>query len=375
MLFTRLIEREVEKKLFLGKVVIVYGARRVGKTTLVKNILGKYPENSLYLNCDEPDVRQALTNKTSTELLAYIGQPKLVVIDEAQRVQNIGLTLKLLVDNAPKIQIIATGSSSFDLANKINEPLTGRSFFFELPPLFLLETSNASNSSVEINRLLENRLIYGLYPEVVVKPSLATEILRGFYKNYLYKDILDYQGIKNPDLLEKLLSALALQVSNEVSFTELANLVGIDQKTIATYIRILEQIFVIFRLPPLSRNLRKEINKSRKIYFWDTGIRNTVINNFNPLSLRSDTGQLWENFIIAERQKRNLILQKVPNRYFWRTWSKSEIDYIEEEGGILSAYEIKWQKKASVPKLFSKTYPNSTWELINKTNFLDFLQI
>lgn len=372
MLITRLIESEIDKHLFLGKVIIIYGARRVGKTTLAKSLLDKYPENSSYLNCDEPDVRQALTNKTSSELLAYVGQRRLVVVDEAQRIQNIGLTLKLLVDSNPEIQVIATGSSSFDLANKINEPLTGRSFVFELPPIFLLE---ASESSVEINRLLENRMLYGLYPEVVVKPSLATEILRNIYQNYLYKDILDYQGLKNPDILEKLLSALALQIGSEVSFTELAGLIGIDQKTVASYIKILEQIFVIFRLPPMSRNLRKEISKSRKIYFWDTGIRNTIINNFNPLSLRSDVGPLWENFVIAERQKRNFIAQKTPNKYFWRTWSKSEVDYIEEEGGVLSAFEIKWQKNAKVPKLFSKTYPNSTWKLINKLNFLDFLKI
>lgn len=372
MLIPRLIEPNIEKHLFLGKVVIIYGARRVGKTTLVKNLLAKNSDGGLYLNCDEPDIRQALTEKTSTELLTYLGPNRLVVLDEAQRISNIGLTLKLLVDAVPQMQIIATGSSSFDLANKINEPLTGRSFIFELPPLFLLEISS---SQTETSRLLENALIYGLYPEVVTDPSRAVDTLRNISQNYLYKDILAYQGIKNPDLLEKLLTALALQIGNEVSFTELASLIGVDQKTITAYVRILEQIFVIFRLPPLSRNLRKEISKSRKIYFWDTGIRNTIINNFNPLSLRSDVGQLWENFVIAERQKRNFILNKFPNKYFWRTWSKSEVDYIEEEGGTLSAFEIKWQKSSREPKSFRQAYQNSTWTSITKDNFLSFLKI
>lgn len=370
MIYPRLLESRIKNHLFKGKVVIIYGARRVGKTTLVNKIQAEYTE-SLYLNCDEPDVRLALADKTSTELLNYIGNRKLVIIDEAQRVKNIGLTLKLLVDNAPQIQIIATGSSSFDLSNKISEPLTGRAFEFHLGPFSLQETNT---DPIELRRLLEARLIFGLYPEIVVNQSEKQEILKTIYKNYLYKDALEYQGLKNPELIEKLLVALALQIGSEVSYTELASLLGVDQKTIASYIRLLELAFIIFRLSPLSRNLRKEISKSRKIYFCDVGIRNAVINNFNPLSLRNDTGSLWENFIIAERLKRNEILGRQINYYFWRTWNQQEIDYVEEEGGVLSGWEVKWEGKGKrPPKAWVETYKNSTYQTINKDNYLGFL--
>lgn len=370
MIYPRLLENRIKSHLFKGKAIIIYGARRVGKTTLVKKIQSEYKE-SLYLNCDEPDVRLALTDKTSTGLLEYIGHKKLIIIDEAQRIKNIGLTLKLLIDNAPHLQIVATGSSSFDLSNKISEPLTGRAFEFHLWPFSLRETGA---DPVELARLLETRLIFGLYPEIVVNQNEKQEILKTIYKNYLYKDALEYQGLKSPELIEKLLAALALQLGSEVSYTELATLLGVDQKTVASYIRLLEQAFIIFRLPPLSRNLRKEISKSRKIYFCDTGVRNAVINNFNPLSLRSDTGPLWENFIIAERFKRNEILGKQVNYYFWRTWSRQEIDYVEEEGGALSGWEIKWSEKGKKPpKAWAGSYKNSTWQVINRENFLQFL--
>lgn len=372
MLLTRLIEKRIKKHLFGGKAVIIYGARRVGKTTLVKKIQSEQSD-SLYLNCDEPDVRTNLTDKTSTELINYIGKRKLVIIDEAQRVRNIGLTLKLLVDNAPDLQVIATGSSSFDLSNKIAEPLTGRAYEFNLGPLFFLETNS---DQTELRRLLESRLIFGLYPEIVVDPQKAKDTLGTIYKNYLYKDVLEYQGLKNSELIEKLLAALALQIGSEVSLTELAGLLGVDKKTVASYIRLLEAAFIIFRLPPFSRNLRKEISKSRKIYFWDTGIRNAIINNFNPFSLRNDLGGLWENFLLTERLKRNEIIGKSPNRYFWRTWNQQEVDYLEEEGGKYFGYEIKWQdKKVQPPPLWEQTYPNASWQLINKENFWDFLAV
>lgn len=371
MLFTRLIQKRVERNLFKGKAVVIYGARRVGKTTLVRQIQEKYSHESFYLNCDEPDVRQALTNKTSTELINYLGGKKLVIIDEAQRVRDIGLTLKLLVDNAPNMQIMATGSSSFDLSNKINEPLTGRAYEFQLTPLSLAEISS---DDTEQRRLLERHLVFGLYPEIVGHPGEAQENLRLIYKNYLYKDALEYQGLRNPELVEKLLAALALQIGGEVSYAELANLLGADRKTIMAYIRLLELAFVVFKLPPLSRNRRNEINKSRKIYFWDTGIRNAIINNFNPLNLRNDVGALWENFILVERQKRNNILGVTPNVYFWRTWQKQEVDYVEEAGGRLSGFEFKWGKdKARGAGEFLKTYSPSSLTLINRENFLDFV--
>ena len=373
MIYKRRIEAEIEKHLFKGKAIALYGPRRVGKTTLVKDLLQKYPQDGRYLNCDEPDVRQALTEKTSSELINYLGNHKLVVIDEAQRVKNIGLTLKLVTDNIPDMQIVATGSSSFDLSNKIKEPLTGRVCEFQLYPLSQLEITE---NETEIKRLLESRLIFGTYPEVVTNQEIARETLQNIYRNYLYKDALEFQGLKSPEMVEKLLTALALQIGQEVSYTELANLVGIDQKTVTTYIRLLELAFVIFRISPLSRNLRKEISKSRKIYFYDLGVRNAVINNFNPIHMRSDIGQLWENFIIVERAKRNEILRISPNRYFWRTWNKQEIDYIEEEGGTMNTFEIKWNEKVKVkkPKIWTETYPNSTWKKIDKENFIDFIK-
>lgn len=372
MTFSRHIEANLLKYLFSGKAIVVYGARRVGKTTLIKKIQAQYKGDSLYLNCDEPDIRRALTDKTSSELAAYIGHHTLVLIDEAQRVRNIGLTLKLLVDNVPSVQIVATGSSSFDLSNKIAEPMTGRTVEFHLFPLSLTEISTNIH---EASRLLSTRLVYGLYPEVVLRSADAQETLRGMYKNYLYKDALEYQGIKSPDLVEKLLTALALQLGNEVSYTELGSLLGVDQKTISSYIRLLELGFVIFRLPPLSRNLRKEISKSRKIYFYDTGVRNAIINNYNPIEMRTDGGALWENLLIAERKKRNEAMRNFPNTYFWRTWSQQEVDYVEEAGGDLHAFEVKWTKgRRTPPVTWEKTYPKSSWQIVTRDNYWDFIR-
>lgn len=371
MIISRHIEAKLQKSLFGGKAIVVYGARRVGKTTLIKKLQEQYKDDSLYLNCDEPDVRRALTDKTSLELVTFIGSKKLVLIDEAQRVRNIGLTLKLFVDNVPGVQIVATGSSSFDLSNKIAEPLTGRTVEFHLFPLSLTEISLDRQ---ETNRLLPTRLVYGLYPEVVLKPGDAQETLRGIYKNYLYKDALEYQGMRNPDLVEKLLTALALQLGQEVSYTELGSLLGIDQKTIASYIRLLELAFVIFRLSPLSRNLRKEISKSRKIYFYDTGIRNTIINNFNPMEMRTDVGALWENMLIAERKKRNEGMRIFPNTYFWRTWTQQEVDYVEEAEGALHAFEIKWTKgRRRPPVTWRNIYPTSSWQTVTRDDYWDFI--
>ncbi len=373
MFIQRTIHRLIETKLFHHKAIVVYGPRQVGKTTLMKQILKSHPKKSLYLNCDEPDVRASLTNKTSTELLAYIGQQELVVIDEAQRIKNIGLTLKLLIDAAPQIQIIATGSSAFELSNRISEPLTGRTYEYQLFPLSHTEILTFSNQT-EIQRLLERRLIYGMYPDIINNDSEAETLLRNITKNYLYKDVLEYERIKNPDLLEKLLQALALQIGNEVSYTELAQILGVDKKTVASYIRILEQAFIIYILKPFSRNLRKELGKLRKIYYYDLGIRNALINNFNPISLRQDTGAIWENFLIIERIKCFSNQGLFPNRYFWRTWDKQEIDYIEESGGQLSGFEIKWGDKiSSAPKSWTVTYPRATFKIINRNNYMKFV--
>ena len=368
----RKIQKNIENNLFKGKVVIIYGARQVGKTTLVKEIMKKYSP-AVYLNCDEPDIKKALTEKTSTELKNFLGKNKLVVIDEAQRVKNIGLILKLIVDNMTDLQVIAIGSSSFDLSNEVNEPLTGRKYEYFLSP-FSFEELKQNYSDLELKRLLETRMIYGAYPEVINNPAEADQNLINLTRSYLYKDVLQYQRIKNPDVLEKLLQALALQVGSEVSYNELASLVGIDKKTIESYLRILEQSFIIFRLCPFSRNIRNELKKMRKIYFYDNGLRNALINNLNPLQLRQDVGALWENLMISERLKFNGNNNLTKNIYFWRTQSRQEIDYLEEAGDKLAAYEFKWKKdKTKTPTEFLKAYKDSSFQVINQDNFLNFV--
>lgn len=373
MIIKREIQKNIEKNLFKRKIIVLYGARQVGKTTLVKEILKNFPQQAEYYSCDEIDIRQSLTDKTSTELKSFFGKHKLVVIDEAQRVKNIGLTLKLLADNFSDLQVIATGSSSFDLSSEIAEPLTGRKIEFYLYPFSLAEI-NEIYSVIEIKRLLEKRMIYGMYPEIVLDEESAERNLKNLTSSYTYKDILQYQNIKNPEALERLLQALALQIGNEVSYNELASLVRIDKNTIANYISILEKAFIVFRLRPFSRNLRSELKKLRKIYFYDTGIRNALINNLNPLNIRQDTGGLWENFFISERMKHNNNRNISKNVYFWRTRDGQEIDYIEEENGKMDSFEIKWKsEKFKQPKDFLKHYKNSQINLVNKDNFEKYI--
>ncbi len=370
----RKIQEAIEKSFFKGKIVIIYGARQVGKTTLVKEIQKKYPDDSIYLNCDEPDIRNAFTNKTSTEIKSFLGDKKIAILDEAQRIRDIGLALKLIIDSFPELQIVATGSSSFDLSNQIIEPLTGRKYEFYLYP-FSLEELTAIYSTLEINRILEQRIVLGMYPEIVFSGKESEDKLKNVAKSYLYKDALQFQNIKNAEAIEKLLQALALQIGNEVSYNELAQTAGIDKNTVASYIQILEKAFIIFRLRPFSRNLRNELKKLRKIYFFDTGIRNALINNFNPLNLRQDTGVLWENFIISERLKYNRNNNLEKNMYFWRTREGKEIDYLEEVGGKIFRLEIKWaEEKFRTPKLFLDTYPGSEINLINRKNYWNFLR-
>jgi hypothetical protein len=372
MIISRKIQENIEKVLFQGKIVIIYGARQVGKTTLAKEILKKYPD-SAYLNCDEPDIKAALTDKTSTELKEFLGDKKLIVLDEAQRVENIGLILKLIADNIPDTQIIATGSSSFDLSNKINEPLTGRKYEFYLYPFSIGELA-AINSEMEISRLIERRMIFGMYPDIALNSAESELKLKNLAKSYLYKDVLQFQNIRHSEAIEKLLTALALQAGNEVSYNELGQIAGIDKLTAASYVKILEQAFIIFKLSPFSRNLRNELKKMRKIYFIDNGIRNALINNFNPINLRQDTGSLWENFIISERIKYLINSGQNKNFYFWRTREGGEIDWLEEGAGVLSGFEIKWnEEKFKLPKQFQTAYPHSAIKLINRRNFMDFL--
>lgn len=373
MIIKRKIQEAIEDSLFGGKIIIIYGARQVGKTTLVMELIKKHSDNSIYLNCDEPDVTRALQGKTSTEIKSFLGSKKLVIIDEAQRVRNIGLTLKLIADNFPEVQVVATGSSSFDLSNKISEPLTGRKLEFHLHPFSLEELKGVYNE-IEINRLLEQRLIFGMYPEIVMSESSPEKKIKELARSYSYKDILAFHNIRNHEVLEKLLQALALQVGNEVSYNELASITGVDKVTVASYILLLEKTFIIFRLRPFSRNLRNELKKLRKIYFYDTGIRNALINNLNPLDLRTDIGGLWENFMISERLKYNQNHDLGKNIYFWRTIQKQEIDYIEEAGGRLSGFEFKWSNgKLRKPKAFLEAYPESSLELINRENYKTFV--
>lgn len=371
----RSIANLIKKNLFQGKVIVIYGARQTGKTTLVKNLVKT--ENSVkFLNCDEIDVKNQLSEaETSTALREILGNEKIVVIDEAQRVKNIGLKLKLIVDNFPKIQLIVTGSSSFELANEISEPLTGRNFEFWLYPFSLPEIKKTLDK-IEIARRLESLLIYGSYPEVFLEESFDMKLakIKHIVSNYFYIDAMKFQNMKNSETVLKLLQALALQIGQEVSFNELANLVGVSKQLVSQFIDILEKVFVVFRLPPLSRNLRQEINRSRKIYFYDLGVRNALINNFNRLSLRNDVGGLWENFVISEFRKKQFWPANKNNSFFWRTYDGAEVDLVEEEGGFLRGFEIKWKKdKAKKPKAFLTNYKNSSVELINHMNYLEYL--
>ena len=369
----RTIQDEIEKSLFKGKAIIIYGARQVGKTTLILAIQKSASVPSIYLNCDEPDIRRALSDKTSTELKMLVGGNKLVLIDEAQRVGTIGLTIKLLTDTAPDIQVIATGSSSFELSSRIEEPLTGRKREFRLYPFSLTELGQIY-SPLEVRRIAERCMIFGLYPEIINTPEAAETALREIAGSYLYKDILTLQQIRNTEALERLVQSVALKIGHQVSYHELAQQVGVDKKTIESYLRILEQSFIIFRLGSFSRNLRNELKKSRKIYFVDTGIRNAIINNFNPPELRNDIGSLWENFVIAERLKRNHNQQLFPHAYFWRSHQKQEIDYLEELNGELRGYEIKWREnRMKIPVGFSSAYPDCPVSLINRENMMEFV--
>jgi predicted AAA+ superfamily ATPase len=369
----RYLENRINKLLFKGKALILYGARQVGKTTILRRLQKSRPEKSIYLNCDEPDIRQSLSNVTSSEIKAVFGKASIVFLDEAQRIDNIGLCLKLAVENFPDMQIIATGSSSFELSDSISEPLTGRKFELQLFP-FSVEELRHDHSNLEIQRLLEHRMLYGMYPEIVQNYGEELDLLKEISRSYLYKDVLQYQHIKNPEILEKLLQALALQIGSEVSYNELAVLLGIDKKTVASYVRILEQAYIIFLLRPFSRNLRNELKKLRKIYFIDTGIRNALINNFNPMSLRQDAGVLWENFMLSERMKLNSYQNRSVDMYFWRTHQQQEIDLIEDSEGKLAGFEFKWGKrKFRVPKIFQQTYPDSTVGPVTPLNFSEFV--
>lgn len=361
-------------RLFKGKALLVFGPRQVGKTTFVQNLITDLDKKTLFLNGDESDVLVLFENPNVSKLKNIIGDNEILVIDEAQRITNIGIVLKIIVDQIKTVQVIATGSSSFELANKLNEPLTGRKYEMFLFPIAFSEMV-AHSGLLEEKRSLEQRLIYGNYPEIISNPIDAKEHIKLIANSYLYKDLFLLEQISKPVLLQKIVKALALQVGSEVNYNELAKLIQIDNKTVEKYIDLLEKAFVIFKLPALSNNVRNEIKKGKKIYFYDNGIINAVTANFNPLALRTDTGSLWENYIISERVKQLNIQQNEANSYFWRTTQQQEIDYIEKNDNSILACEIKWNAKTKykIPVTFSVNYANVTSKIVSPENYEEFL--
>ena len=370
----RTLENIIKQRLGKGKALLILGARQTGKTTLIKKILDSSNEEKLFLNADLSLVRQQLQNVTVSSLKQLFGKAKLVFIDEAQRIPDIGLTLKIIVDEMPDVQLIVTGSSAFELSNNLNESLTGRKFEYRLYPISWNELVNDSNYLEALSQL-NQRILFGMYPDVINNLGAEKEILFNLTESYLYKDIIAFQQVRKPEFVQKLLQALAFQVGSEVSYNELSNLLQIDRKTIIHYIDILEKAFIIFRLPSFSRNLRNELSSKIKIYFFDTGVRNMLINDFRPLDIRPDKGALWENFLISERTKLNHYALERVNTFFWRTHQKQEIDYIEESGGTLNAFEFKWNPKSKVriPKVFLKSYNVNETEIIHSENFHQFI--
>lgn len=370
----RVIEKSIIKDFRYKKVIVILGARQVGKTTLL-GCLKSDKEKALFLNCDNIDDIMFIEGKTSTELEYLLSPYDIVFIDEAQRVKNIGLTLKMIGDLKLDTRVIVTGSSSLDLSEGINESATGRIIEYNLFPFSLPELA-ASTSEREETRLLEMRMIYGLYPEVVNEPDDSRRILMSLANHYLYKDLFAYKGIKKPELLQKLVRALALQLGSEVSYNELSNLLGVDKETVENYIDLLQKCFVVFKLDSFSRNLRNEIKKGKKIYFYDNGVRNAILSNFAPLELRNDVGVLWENLMVSERVKRNSYIGNYAHIFFWRTHEQQEIDLVEDIDGVLHTFEFKWNSRSKCvqPKLFSNTYPNSPHKVITPENFWEFVR-
>jgi len=370
----REIYERIKTKLFKGKAIILIGARQVGKTTLLQMFMDEYKDSSLYLNCDEFDVREILRDATSTKLKAIFGDKKLILIDKAQRVENIGLTIKIIVDVLKQYQVIATSSSSIGLTEQVNEPLTGRKYEFTLFPISWKEFVNHVGY-LEANRDLENRLIYGMYPEVILKAEEQKQTIKNITQSYLFKDVFTYKDLKKPEVLEKLVKALALQIGNLVSYNEISQLLKVDVETVQRYIDILEKSYVIFRLPSFQRNIKNELSKSRKIYFYDLGVRNAIINNFLPLNRRTDVGSMWENFLIVERIKNNFNAEQFFNYYFWRTHQKQEIDFVEEREEELLAIEFSFNpnSKKRIPRTFIENYPEAKTLIVDKSNFNSFL--
>lgn len=373
-MIARILKKQLQERLFTGKAILVIGPRQVGKTTLLKNSIDESVYGVTWLNGDNAEERDLLREVTVQKWKRIIGANKIIVIDEAQRISDIGLKMKLITDQIPEVQLIASGSSAFELANQVNEPLTGRKWQYYLYPLSFQEMENHHGFTTE-HALLPDRLVYGYYPDVVTTKFDTREVLQELTESYLYRDILSWKGIRKPEKLTLLIQALAYQVGNEVSYNELSKTVGLDNHTVEEYIRLLESAYIIYRLPPLSRNLRKELKTKRKIYFYDTGIRNAVISQFQPIDTRQDIGAIWENFLLAERTKHLAYQRKFTNRFFWRTTDGQEIDYVEERNGKFHAFEFKWNPKRKVRfhKAFLEAYPEHTTTVVNRDNYIDFI--
>lgn len=357
------------------KVVVIYGARRTGKTTLLNEFLKGESLPYLLVNGEDIDVQGYLSSQSIEKLTSFVGSATLLVVDEAQKIPNIGINLKLIVDHIPGIRIIATGSSSFDLARSMGEPLTGRKFTLKLFPLAQMEITQIEMRH-QTDAHLESRLIYGSYPEVVLTQDnrMREQYLKELVSSYLYKDILELEGVRNASKISRLLQLIAFQIGKEVSYTELGTSLGMSKNTVERYLDLLEKAFVLQRLPGFSRNLRNEITKNSRYCFLDNGIRNALISNFNSLELRNDVGELWENYLIMERLKRQEYLGEIANTYFWRTYTRKELDLVEERGGRLYGYEMKWGKeKPKAPKEWTSAYPESSYMLVNRENYLDFI--
>ncbi|HNE04603.1 MAG TPA: ATP-binding protein [Anaerolineales bacterium] len=377
MKIQRLLLDELQKSLLRGKVLVLYGPRQAGKTTLAKDLMANTSLRSKFVNADELLYREALSSQSLKTLNEVLGEAELLVIDEAQRVSEIGLNLKILIDNNPNAIILATGSASFDLANKINEPLTGRKLTFTLYPLSYSELSKTLGS-LETRNQLEQWLVWGGYPVIATTSdlSLRERLLGELVGSYLYRDVLELGEIRRSEKIVDLLRLLAYQIGQEVSIAELATSLGLSRDTVERYLDLLEKVFVIFRVGGFSRNLRKEVTKNSRYYFFDNGVRNSLIQNLNPISVRNDAGQLWENFLMVERRKSNQFAERSVNAYFWRTYDQKEIDYIEEHAGQLNAYEFKWgdgEIKSTTRKLFEEAYPDAKMQVINRENFEGFV--
>lgn len=372
----RIQTEHILKSLDYGKVIIIFGARQTGKTSLLGLIADNVGKKRVcFLNADERDIRELfLSSDNSVSLKSIVGNNDYLFIDEAQRIKDIGIKLKILSDNFKKLKIIATGSSSFDLGNKTQEALTGRKIEYKLFPFSFAELVS-EYGLLDEKRQLEERLIFGNYPEIVLATSDKRLLLSNLAESYLYKDILALDGIRKQDKIERLLKALAFQIGSQVSFSELANIVGIDAKTVEKYIDILEKSFIIFTLPSFARNARNELKFSRKIYFYDNGIRNAVISRYDSLINRDDVGKLWENYLVSEKIKQSQNNADFSKFYFWRTKEQKEIDLIQEKDGQLKAFEFKYSqdKKVKIPLVFANNYPGATFEVIDKSNYQDFL--